>query len=67
MNWKSKISILYCTWFATNPQSNLVTANTVIIYIYIYSFGLSSLVRLIIKKNVNENKLIIYGDFKIRL
>ena len=27
---------LYCTWFATNPQSELVTTNTVTIYIYIY-------------------------------
>ena len=30
------LSILYCTLFATNPQSDLVTTNTVLIYIYIY-------------------------------
>ena len=27
--------LLYCTWFAINPQSDLVTTNTVIIYFYI--------------------------------
>ena len=25
--------MLYCTWFATNSQSDLVTTNTVIIYV----------------------------------
>ena len=29
---------IYCTWFDTNPQSDLVTTNTVIIYIYMYIY-----------------------------
>ena len=28
--------ILYCTWFNTYPQNDLVTTNTLIIYIYIW-------------------------------
>ena len=34
--------ILYCTWFATNSQSDLVTSNSVIIYIYIYMLNRES-------------------------
>ena len=30
------LSILYCTWFSTSPQRDLVTTNTLIIYISIY-------------------------------
>ena len=29
---------LDCTWFDTNPQSDLVTTNTVIIYLYLYIY-----------------------------
>ena len=29
---------LYCTWFAANPQSDLVTTNTALIHIYIYIY-----------------------------
>ena len=32
------LSKLYCTWFGTNPQSELVTTNAVTIYIYIYIY-----------------------------
>ena len=32
------LSKLYHTWFATNPQSKLVTTDTVTIYIYIYIY-----------------------------
>ena len=33
------LSILYCTWLATNPKSDLVTPNTVLLYIYIYIYS----------------------------
>ena len=32
------VNKMKCTWFATNPQSDLVTTNSGTIYIYIYIY-----------------------------
>ena len=61
------LTILYCTWFDTYPQTDLVTTNTLIIqylsiYIYIYIY-----IRLFICHQLIYRSLLVYIHLYISL